>query len=246
MPLDEALDFISDIGIKNIELTTDGGVHAYPYLISKPVNELIDLLQKKQIKCNILSGGWCDFVKGDFSLIPKQIEIARKLECKGIRFFPHNPHNSIEWNERNFSNLYQNVQKYASKYPDVNFLFENHGGIFKNITNISQFLSWVAKFNVNLVFDPANFMHDNIEPLEAIRTLWRKIYHVHVKDIKSDRKHFVVIGKGLVEWDYIVEILNNRNYMGDYSIELEGEYTNKEKEKYLAESVKILSEILNG
>lgn len=233
----DACEFIRNLGIFNVELTTDGRAHAYPYLIDQPTFQLKDQLKQKGIKCNILSGGWVDFFNNDTELVHKQVEIASSLGVNGIRFFISNPHKEVYANADNLIMVSNRVRDYTSFYQDVNFLFENHGGLFKNPYDFCNFCKLVRLPNVGMVFDPANFLVDNTDPLDALRLIYPHIKHVHVKDITTD-KQFVAVGEGIVPWKEIVKFLTNKGYVGDYSIEFEGhQYTNLEKEEGLIRSL---------
>ncbi|MDX1663004.1 MAG: sugar phosphate isomerase/epimerase family protein [Candidatus Promineifilaceae bacterium] len=89
-------------------------------------------------------------------------------------------------------------------------------------------------------FDPSHFIHQFVDPVKFIEAFPERIFHVHVKDSRvqldgtssilgshfqfGDPRRgwdFVSPGRGDVEWDPIIRILNRIGYDGPLSIEWE-------------------------
>jgi sugar phosphate isomerase/epimerase len=94
--------------------------------------------------------------------------------------------------------------------------------------------------NFGFNFDPSHFIHQFVDPVEFINEFAERIFHVHVKDSRTQltgrnsilSSHldfgdprrgwdFVSPGHGDVEWDPIVRALNRIGYQGPLSIEWE-------------------------
>ena len=94
--------------------------------------------------------------------------------------------------------------------------------------------------NFGFNFDPSHFIHQFIDPVFFIAEFPDRIFHVHVKDSRTQLNgrnsilsshldfgdprrgwDFVSPGRGDVEWDPIIRALNRIGYQGPLSIEWE-------------------------
>jgi sugar phosphate isomerase/epimerase len=244
LSIKEACGFISALGYNFIEPTTDGCAHAYTYLLDKQYDRLKEILDIGQMKPVILSGGWADFVVGDLQYVESQVKLVQTLGVKSIRFFVSNPHIPIVANPQNKKRAVHNIHAIAKQYKNVDFLFENHGGMFHSFDDISEMMLDINLNNVGIVYDPANFIFDDVDPIVALMRTSLFVKHVHVKDITTDKK-FVKVGAGITPWKLIVSTLRHYKYDGYYSVEFEGkEYSNEEKEEGLVRSLEGLERLL--
>jgi len=214
--LNKTISFIKEVlQINSIELTTDARAHGYQMLFSsKEIKSL-------GIHIEIMSGGWCDFIRNETSMLLPQISLMKQLGTNKIRLFISNPHLPAETNIITFKKANSLIKKYARLYPDIYFLFENHGGLTANGLLTRHLMEEVDMFNVGLVYDPSNYIASGANPLEALGLTFKYIKHVHVKDINQN-KEFCSVGEGITPWKKIIETLKLNDYNGVYSIEYEG------------------------
>jgi len=228
--LEECCEFLSEWGMDRIELTTDGRAHAYPYLTPEGSTQVMTPVYKRKIHVDWLSGGWADFSRGDVSLVGKQIHLAKQTGAKGVRFFASNPHEPCESNDEVRDKILRNMKLFAGESIHL----ENHGGFFKDLDQVER-LCWDLPNGQGLVFDPANFIADGVDPIDAIHKLWSFIKHVHVKDITADG-NFTAVGEGITPWKSILAFLESYGYDGFYSLEYESDEDYEDKKKGLVRS----------
>lgn len=109
-------------------------------------------------------------------------------------------------------------------------------------------------------FDPSHMAYQGVDYVEFLRTFATRIYHVHMKDVwwndnparagvfgghlefgHADRYwDFVSVGRGKIDFERIIRILNRINYEGPLSVEWEDsgmdrEYGAKESCRYVKE-----------
>lgn len=58
------------------------------------------------------------------------------------------------------------------------------------------------------------------DPLEVINSLYGKIFHIHLEDIKDRRHYHLIPGLGDMDFEYLLSLLNRRSYGGFITVEL--------------------------
>jgi len=92
----------------------------------------------------------------------------------------------------------------------VVFCLENVGKTFANAPkDIVSVVDAIGSPAVQVYYDPGNAVHNDMDPLEGIRTLGKRIRHVHVKEVKG-----TYIGEGIVPWPLIIAELRKVGYDG--------------------------------
>lgn len=98
----------------------------------------------------------------------------------------------------------------------------------ESASELLQFLNNLSRKNVGINFDPANMLlYGSGDPIDAIRTLGRRIRHVHVKDAIASTKpglewgSEVAFGDGQVPHAQFIEALQGIGYDGPLVIERE-------------------------
>jgi sugar phosphate isomerase/epimerase len=248
LSLETALSFIArSTGARDIELTTDGRVHAYEYVLGKSFDGLAEIFERTGTRCRMLSGGWTDFVRDDLGLLGRQIGLARHLGAKKIRFFYTNPRVPDDYTEKDFWNCAKNIHEQALLYPDIDFLIENHEGFFGTPYMMHRLMTEINLPNVGMVFDPGNFMimEEGFEHhWDILGTVLLRGF-IHVKDLTEERQ-WCTVGEGIVDWKNILAFLKKFGYTGDYSIEYLG-HSNEEsigREEHLVKSYNNFKELL--
>jgi sugar phosphate isomerase/epimerase len=211
-----ALLAIERAGCMAVELSSDSSRnHMY---------EVMALPKEEQLftwgSCVCVSGGWVDFARNDIDRVYGQIELTRKLSAKRLRVWISNPRKDIQPNPGYYTDAVSNAVMLASAYKDVDFIFENHGGLLGTPEQCLLFLNMVKMPNVGLLLDPANFVVSGADPVRAVRMLQEEtnwIRHVHVKD--QDSTGFRLLGEGTVPWKDIFQALKDVKYEGYCSLE---------------------------
>ena len=244
LPLREALGFIRGMGCTDVEVSTDGKVHGYRGLYGREGQMVINsYLMSSGMRCRVLSGGWTDFTVGDTALLECQVTLARLLGTDKIRLFSNNPRDHRDYCSFDMLACIRNINWQAQLYRDMELLFENHGGYFGNADNMLLMLLGADRDNVGTVFDAGNYaLTQRDSDIVAVEKLAKYIRHVHAKDIDSDGKQ-CPIGRGIVDWRRIIQILRDNGYAGYYSIEYEVDDPSA-REAGLVESYNNLKELL--
>lgn len=243
--LSECLKFLTDNGIHDIELTTDGRAHAYRTVIRTKdfthmdeFQHLKKVLDQYKVNVRALSGGWADFNTGDTEHVERQCTVARWLGADIIRFFASNPHKDCPSDDHTRERIFGNL----SGFMNDPICLENHGGLFSDLGQVAR-LGWMLSAPQGLVFDPANYVVDGVDPFKALLMTHQAIRHVHVKDVTADGK-FCAVGEGVVPWKDILAGLEKQEYRGMFSVEYESEEDYEGKKKGLLRSIKNFKELI--
>ena len=116
--------------------------------------------------------------------------------------------------------------EYASG-KNVYLAFENEGVNGKSISGTPEFCVKLSEkigspfFGV--LYEPGNLMNNGTEYRSALETMKDHVVHCHFKDCKPvedvcEMQHF---GRGVIDFPWIVEQLEDSGYQGDYSLEFE-------------------------
>jgi sugar phosphate isomerase/epimerase len=211
--LQAALIAIRATGCTSVEISSDSRRNHMLEIMSLP--DPLRLL--KDMRCVCLAGGWVDFVMDDVQRIWQQIELTKRLQAKNLRVWISNPRIKIAPRPEHYENAASTINFIAYKHKEVDFLFENHGGLLASAQLTAVFLATVGLDNVGLLLDPTNYLESGQDPVEAIHSLKRWIRHVHVKD--QDSTGFRVLGEGTVPWKEIFQALKDIKYKGYCSLE---------------------------
>jgi len=233
--LDDILSIFDEIGINYFEGSTDDRKHIYPYIFrNEELNKLRNVLSSHKCKFVVLSGGWADFavreslLKFQFNSVIKQLEFCQTFGIKTLRLFvSHLPSKYVE--EKYFERVIKNIKKLLPeiKKYNVEIAFENHGGITATLKDILKIIESITDNQIGVNFDPANFVPWGQDPIEALNKLISYIKHCHLKDIvytnngKLEGYEFVTLGKGIIDYKKIFNILKRNKYKKYLSIESE-------------------------
>ena len=87
---------------------------------------------------------------------------------------------------------------------------------------LRQFLDQITLGPIGVNFDPAAFIISRQDPLQAFRTLHEKVLHVMVRDAVRDGDdggYEVPVGRGEVDWDEFLALLDEASYHGWLTID---------------------------
>lgn len=121
----------------------------------------------------------------------------------------------------------------------VKVLLELHWGtVMSSFSSAYTLINDLDPAYIALTFDPANMLVEGKEDWEyGLNLVKNHIDNVHLKNmswIYSDQRWqwtWDSMDKGMVEWPYLLSLLINMNYSGEYSIE---DFQTPQQSKYLA------------
>ncbi len=188
------------------------------------VNHIKSLFKAYNISCNIIDGGWCNFIEQKefeektISSINKQVKIAKFLNSRRIRLFFGHYEGSL--NQNSIINSSKNITSVCERYPEVEFLFENEKGISSNLEFLKNIILKIKSENFGLNFDTVNFELNNINPITAFECLKSKIVHFHIKGKKNNE--LSEYGNGDSQIDEVIKMAKKSNIFNSASVEYEG------------------------
>jgi len=191
--------------------------------------ELQKRAEKKGLRIVSFAGG-NDFtvkdrflIKNDIIRIKKMIDLAKAGGVEIIRLFAGwiSEDKITDSTYEQVINGFKEVGKYAQNNGII-LAMENHGGITRAPEQVKKILNGVNLTSVGLTYDPANFHHCRINPLEALKVLKGYIVYVHLKDslFKEKTHSYEAIGEGEINWQPILDWLKE-DFEGYAMIEYE-------------------------
>jgi inosose dehydratase len=205
-----------------VEMTQKFGLHyweAYqphvPYTEST-VKIKETLAKFKAHKIRLKSWGVQSF-DADEAKSRKIFEFAKALNVETITADP---------SEDSFASLDKLVEKYR-----INIGIHNHGPGARYST-ISEVAAAIKGHHprIGACVDTGHFLRSGEDPVEAIRTFGKRVYSVHLKDVKN-KNEMTLMGQGDLRVVDIFRNLKRLNYMG--IVALEYEEHEKDPAKYI-------------
>jgi sugar phosphate isomerase/epimerase len=173
----------------------------------------------------IASGGWCDFfdappaIAGTVASVDRQASLAHALGAARLRlFFGRLP--LAECSRDRIEHAAANIRGAADRHPDLLLMFENHDGASSSPDVCRAILERVDRPNVGVTFDPINFVHRGVDPMDALSRLARFVVHVHLKGYAAGT--FCGFGEGEVDLRPVLFALVDSGYRGAFTVEYEG------------------------
>ena len=233
--------------------------HLHRYLTTWDETQKISYFKSSVSEVSVLSGGWCDFVRGEGlgidGMFDRQAWLAENLNVL-LRVFLAHPNNEPEATPENIDRAVQNLML-AADMTEVDLAIENHGGITADPGAMNEILyrinEGVGYSQVGTVLDPINYARCGWDPVRVLKAInFKLIKHVHAKDMTSDGK-LCTPGDGLFkeEWRVIARYLRDNGYKGAVTLEYEGDdIMNGSHPGYRVEKIsrglRFLEEIFNG
>lgn len=238
-PLFEALEMISQIGFKGVEIMCDRP-HLYP-----PDTDSVGLKALKQhldrlglvitnLNCFTLfavGNTWLpSWIEPDKNRRQERIDhtlncldLAHGLGCRVMSIPPGGP--PVEIGEKeSLSLFYKGLEKVIPKAEalDVTLLIEPEPGLLiENSRQMRSFIDTIASGHVGVNFDVGHFFCVGEAPEQAFETLFDKVGHIHIEDIAKTREHHHLIpGLGAIDYDLFFSTLNKLHYNKDICLEL--------------------------
>jgi L-ribulose-5-phosphate 3-epimerase len=130
-------------------------------------------------------------------------------------------------NDENYATMVERIAGIAQPLADLGIELLMETGQ-ESASELLQFLNNLRVKNFGINFDPANMiLYGSGDPIDAMKTLGRRIRHVHVKDATKSKKpgiewgSEVAFGEGEVPHDQFVRALKGIGYAGPLVIERE-------------------------
>jgi sugar phosphate isomerase/epimerase len=176
----------------------------------------------------MVSGGWCDFFDSEPLIVrteqsvARQVAVANALGVRTIRLFFGRL--AVEdYSGAHLTTIGRNLCRLSDEYPDMTFVFENHGtGASARPEICREILEHVNRANIKCNFDPINFEHIGVSSAGALAVLRPFIGHVHLKGL--DGREFCEFGAGTVDIVPVIESLIAGGYHGGFTVEYEGAF----------------------
>ncbi|WP_260287218.1 sugar phosphate isomerase/epimerase family protein [Peribacillus aracenensis] len=202
-----------------------------------PLDKLAKLLESNGLQIPSISG-YTTFSKlwnenehrNEFNQAKRLLDIAHQLNCPLIRTFAGHiaSRNASpeQWSET--ATELKKIAQIADLY-DVDVAVEIHYDTFAdNIESIHKLLQDINHPRIKLIFDGANLYVDQLDPIEALDSVYSHVSHVHLKNYHYNHKERyknkpAPIFEGDVDNVRLLEELRKRNYSGFVSLEYFGE-----------------------
>jgi len=120
-------------------------------------------------------------------------EILDAPYIRAFSFFIPKDEDPMQWADEVVSRLSLLVQTAAQKGKQ--FALENESGIFTDIPERCVYVMEKIP-ELRFVFDPANFIMNNADTIEAWKLLKNRVSYFHIKDATIDPKRVVPAGEG--------------------------------------------------
>jgi sugar phosphate isomerase/epimerase len=219
-PLLPTLDVFSRLGLRDLDLN----LH---HLLEEgvAVDDVAAAVAANGQRIAVVSGGWCHFFHGPpdidrtWGSIERQVGIARQLGVTVLRLFFGRLERAA-FGPAARDTVVANLQSLSARYPDTQFVFENHDGASLVPEICREVLAWTDRPNVRMNFDPINFEKAGINAADALAVVQPFIAHVHLKGLEGGE--YCEFGAGDVDLAPIVGSLLRDGYRGRFAVEYEG------------------------
>lgn len=254
-----AIENIRDAGISHIELNIkNDGVPSFfketPLLTNAAtetdISRVKGLLKANEVElssCNITSGNPLD--PAIVAITKQKLTLAQQL---GVTLVVGGAGEIEEESQR--EDLYQNLREIGddAAAKGITYCFETHPGICVNAAGMLRAMEDLDHPNLRLNFDTGNINYYNkhANVLESLHEVVKYVKHVHLKDSYCKFKdwNFTTLGEaGGIDFLKVRYILEDNNFEGPYSLEIEGiegepELTLEEHHQRVKQSVVYLRE----
>jgi L-ribulose-5-phosphate 3-epimerase len=229
--LEEALQGISKAGLKYTELSSmfevcDSKGEIAEHVVPEQMDEDDTQNLEKKIKSYSLLpmsiSGHVYLVKSEgVEALKRRMDLARSIGADVVNTKTGDPSSQQE-----IKDFFKHVSE-AAEYASENKIFiglETSGQYFNTAKKAVPILKKINSEYVKLNYDTANVIYyEDVYPEGDIEYGIEYMVHIHLKD-KSGGKgkyDFPALGKGIINFEKIFNILIKHNYLGPLSIEIE-------------------------
>lgn len=225
--LDEALTGIAQAGFKYVELTGVAGwtEHVNWQMSAAEISALKAKLAQHGLTALALSGH-CNIIAPDgLEAFLKNIDLAARLGCQVIVTGTGETHGdkSLVENEANLIETLRKIAQHAEK-AGIGVALETHGNNYNTGQAMAQLVNKVGSDFIGINYDTANVIfYGNVRPEEDLINGLARLKFVHLKDKAGANQewNFPAIGKGTLNFSKIFALLQEHQYAGPISVEIE-------------------------
>lgn len=192
--------------------------------------------------CNVTSGNPLDPMVRDVTLA--KLQIAKEFDVQWLVGGAGEAETEIDR-----VLLFDHLKQIGDRAGELGmvYCFETHPGICQHPDSMLETMERLDHPHLKLNFDTGNVLYYNrdVSIADALRKVRDHVRHVHIKDTNGHYKewHFPALGAGgAVDFGQVKALLDEVNFTGPYSLEIEGiegepEQTLEDYQNRMAESM---------
>ncbi|MBU7004805.1 MAG: sugar phosphate isomerase/epimerase, partial [Theionarchaea archaeon] len=207
-----AFEYLPMAGITNVEI---------PPPMPAEIDEMMAKLEKHGLTATSLMTRCNLGIDEEVDALLETIDTARKMDV-GIIFC--STRSGDLPGKQPYEKLIE-LGDIAEKHQTV-ISMETHPDLCQNGDQMLATMAAVDHPNVRLNLDPANLHYYNkgLDAIEELERVKDYIASIHLKDTMGGFKegHFPIIGRGIVDFPRMFEILNGLGFYGPFTLEIEG------------------------
>ncbi len=209
---DQAFEYLPKAGIYNVEIGPPE---------TDKVNEKIEELNRHGLTATSLA---TNVELDDEEMINQllaTIDTARRMDV-GLIFC------STRTGELSKDDAYRKLQALGDHAQDIGaaISMETHPNMCRNADQMLETMHGVDHPAIRVNFDTANIYYYNqgIDGTEELNKVLDFVASVHLKDTNGGYKdhHFPTLGKGIVDFPKVFQMLNEVGFYGPFTFEMEG------------------------
>ena len=217
--VEEALESVSKIGIKYIELFTIPGFMDQVSLNPEDANDTLNLCKKYGVELNAVGGHFRMLKEDSVESFKQVIDIANLL---GVDYVDTD---SGEMKNENDKDVFYKDMRILADYAaskGITIGIETHGNWNNNGKIQAETVKKIDKPNVKITYDPANaIFYGDTNPEGDMEYAIPFLGHFHIKDKRGGKGvwDFPPLGEGELDFDKMFDLL--KDFEGPMSIEME-------------------------
>jgi len=224
--IDEAIEGIAAAGFRNIELTAVNGwtEHVHASMTENEISRIKKKLEDKNLNAFALSGHCNLFDDERLKDFVANINLAGKFGCDYIVSSAGEAHGGKE-SELSDIDLVNNIKKIIPECEknNVKLVLEIHGE-YGTGQKLKDVVDAVDSEWVGINYDTANVVFFGKKyPETDVKTCVQEVKYVHLKDKSGemDEWNFPAPGKGSLKLLETISVLEENDYRGPLSVEIE-------------------------
>ncbi|NPV79757.1 MAG: sugar phosphate isomerase/epimerase [Firmicutes bacterium] len=233
---DGAFEHLSRLGVKGVEIACPP-----PDEAGRVMDEIAS--HGLQVTSVTLSLNWKEM---DIPGFVSGLEAIKQLGAKVI-------FTSINTGGFDRQEVYRRLRQFGDKAAEygVVIAMETHPDLVTNGDVAVETMKGIDHPNVRINFDTANvyFYNHDVDAVSELRKVIPYVASIHLKDTNGEYQafHFGALGEGVVDFPGILKILEDNNFAGPLTMEMEGiageELSREEMYKRVEDSVAYLKRI---